>query len=183
MNDGFNYSITDSVSESGLGTDAEPSEETDSTAESDDNSYNPLPDSLGNDSLLSSDTEDIEEDSTENKTDNGETVMEDTEASLPSDSTLGASDYLPELEYIDYLLNVQLDEIQSVKSVSGNSINVTIDGNGMEALTGIQERQDRLLEGQEILINLVGCLFLAIVMEFLFNSAKRVMKKMSFRKE
>lgn len=188
MNDGYLDSFDDTASDSDNGYYEESADSTETESESISDTDNTLSDTVGNDTLLSSDTENNAEDITENQTDFTETALEnqtensETGSEISSDSSQDI-DYLSEIEYIDFLLNTQIDEMQSVKSVSGNSINVTIDSSGTEILQNISDNQVIMIDNQNVIINLLSCILLAIVMEYLINSAKRVMKKMSFRKE
>lgn len=144
------------------------------------NSSDTVSDTLGDDTLLSSDSESSSEDIANNQViDSSDSVQ----SSVPSsESTLEVStDYLPELEYIDYLLNEQLNTMKS--TVSGNSINVSFDSGSMQAITEIRDNQIVMQEDIKTVSVLISCVIFALCAEFLFNSAKRVVKNITNRKD
>ena len=193
MNDGF----TDISFDTGNGTDgivdSEVSERFDTSTDTEqavtDSDFS-LPDSLGNDFLLSSSTTDNAEVFAPSETpvpETGEEIQETVGPDSVTGSEGGVSsdsvNYIPELEYIDYLLNTQLDEMNAVQSVSGNSINVSFDDTTCQTLQDLARNQLVSIENQEIIINLVSCVLLAVVLDFLIASARRTAKKMHGRKE
>ena len=86
-----------------------------------------------------------------------------------------------ELEYIDYLLIEQNEILQS--TVSGNSVSVKIDDSVLEDLTAVSDNQQFIINNQSFLIGLVGCVLMAVCIEWLFASAKRSIKWLTGRKE
>lgn len=140
-------------------------------------------DPVGSDSDSATDTEVVPEDITSNEVDNTDSGTENGVDNQTSYEESSSVDYVSEFEYIDYLLNTQIDEMNAVQSVSGNSVVISIDETGMQTLAEIKQNQQIQIENQGVLINLCTCLLLVVVIDFLFASAKRIMKKMSFRKE
>lgn len=187
MNDGFNDSNSVSDSESDIGNDTESSEgsangNVSETSYGSDTAVS-VPDAVEYDFLLSSDSETDSETFADMEEADSEVDLEYDKYSQQIETLTYSPDYLPELEYIDYILHSQLDEMRSVKTVSGNSIYVSLDDSGTELLTDIHEKQNALIVGQNAIFSLLSCILLVLTMEYLINSAKRIMKKMSFRKE
>lgn len=150
-----------------------------------------LSDTMGSTDQSIADTE-ASTDGTENTSDIGAENSTESSMENPSDSSETSPDtvtvteqidYTPEIEYIDYLLNEQLNEMKSVKTVSGNSIVVTFDDTGSQLLADIKTNQQTIIDGQAVAANLISCLLLAVMIEFMSNSAKRVSKKLFNRKE
>lgn len=180
MNDEFDYSGTDSDSVADVGSIGEVESEDigqNDSSSTDDDSGDFVSDALGSDSLLSSDSESNQENIENGSVSNTET---DVESSEPVSEITG--DYMPELEYIDYLLKEQLNTMQAV-TVSGNSISVSLDNGSLQALTEVKENQISIQEEIKTISVLVSCVIFALCAEFLFNSAKRVVKNMTNRKE
>lgn len=180
MNDEFDYSGADSDSVADVGSIGEvESEDTgqNDSSSTDDDSGDLVSDALGSDSLLSSDSESNQENIENGSVSNTEIDVEGTES--VSEMT---GDYMPELEYIDYLLKEQLNTMQAV-TVSGNSISVSLDNGGLQALTEVKENQISIQEEIKTISVLVSCVIFALCAEFLFNSAKRIVKNMTNRKE
>lgn len=181
MNDEFDYSGTDSDSVANVESigevESEDTGQNDSSSTADDDSGDIVSDTMGSDSLLPSDSE-INQENTENDSvSNTETDVENSDS--VSEIT---EDYMPELEYIDYLLKEQLTNMQAV-TVSGNSISVSLDNDSLQALTEVKENQISIQEEIKTISVLVSCVIFALCAEFLFNSAKRVVKNMTNRKE
>ena len=180
MNDEFDYSGADSDSvadvESIGEVESEDTGQNDSSS-TDDDSGDLVSDALGSDSLLSSDSESNQENIENGSVSNTDTDVEGTES---VSEMIG--DYMPELEYIDYLLKEQLNTMQAV-TVSGNSISVSLDNNSFQVLTEVSENQISIQEEIKTISVLVSCVIFALCAEFLFNSAKRVVKNMTNRKE
>ena len=113
MNDEFDYSGIDSDSvadvESIGEVESEDTGQNDSSSTDDDDSGDFVSDALGSDSLLSSDSESNQENIENGSVSNTETDVENSET--VSEMT---GDYMPELEYIDYLLKEQLNTMQAV---------------------------------------------------------------------
>lgn len=191
MNDGLASISTDTDNGADFGLDAEVAgnSSTDSGTESDfDTSGDSVSDALGDSSLLPSDTTDSAETPTpsentdsENSTENTESV--ETEEMTDSQPSSFDGEYLPELEYIDFLLNTQIEEMNAVQTVSGNSIHVTFDDTINQTLQEMNTSQLAALENQSAIINLLSCVLLAVVIDFLIASARRTAKKMHGRKE
>ncbi len=186
MNDGFDNNINDAVSDSVSELVGEYQDESgvDTGTEQDiTDSDNTVSDSVGNDTILPSDSE-VD---TENTATDSEIASEiGAEIGLDSAPTLtetGDINYLPELEYIDYLLNEQLTGLKSVTSVSGNSITVSFDDTSSQLLTDIRTDIGTMIEGQQLISTLLTSVLVAVVLEYLFASAKRIMKKSTNRKE
>lgn len=181
MNDEFDYSGIDSDSvadvESTGEVESEDTGQNDSSSTDDDDSGDFVSDALGSDSLLSSDSESNQENIENDSVSNTETDVGNSES--VSEMT---GDYMPELEYIDYLLKEQLNTMQAV-TVSGNSISVSLDNGSLLALTEVKENQISIQEEIKTISVLVSCVIFALCAEFLFNSAKRVVKNMTNRKE
>ena len=185
MNDGIYDSTFDTDSAENVGDIGESensfseSSETESIYDSDNSSDN-VSDALGDNSILSTDTESSTEDIEDNQVVDTPDSVQTTV--LGSESTSEVSvDYLPELEYIDYLLNEQLNTMKS--TVSGNCINVTLDSGSLQALTDIRENQIVIQNNIQSVSVLVSCIIFALCAEFLFNSAKRVVKNITNRKD
>lgn len=180
MNDEFDYSGTDSDSvadvESIGEVESEDTGQNDSLS-TDDDSGDFVSDTMGSDSILPSGSESNQENTENGSVSNTEI---DVESSEPVSEITG--DYMPELEYIDYLLKEQLTNMQAV-TVSGNSISVSLDNNSLQALTEVNENQISIQEEIKTISVLVSCVIFALCAEFLFNSAKRVVKNMTNRKE
>lgn len=191
MNDGLASISTDTDNGADFGLDAEVAgnSSTDSGTEPDfDTSGDSVSDALGDSSLLSSDTTDSaetpapsENTDSENSTENTESV--ETEEMTDSQPSSFDGEYLPELEYIDSLLNTQIEEMNAVQTVSGNSIHVTFDDTINQTLQEMNTSQLAALENQSVIINLLSCVLLAVVIDFLIASARRTAKKMHGRKE
>ena len=186
MNDGFDNNIDDAVSDSASELVGEHQNESgvDTELEQDfADSDNTVSDTVGDDNILSSDSES----DTENSTTDSEIASEiGAEIGLDSAPTLtetGDINYLPEMEYIDYLLNEQLTGLKSVTSVSGNSITVSFDDTSSQLLTDIRTDIGTMIEGQQLISTLLTSVLVAVVLEYLFASAKRIMKKSTNRKE
>lgn len=181
MNDEFDYSGTDSDSvadvESIGEVESEDTGQNDSSSTDDDDSGDIVSDAMGSDSLLPSDSESNQENTENDSVSNTETDVGSSES--VSEIT---GDYMPELEYIDYLLKEQLNTMQAV-TVSGNSISVSLDNDSLQALTEVKENQISIQEEIKTISVLVSCVIFALCAEFLFNSAKRVVKNMTNRKE
>lgn len=181
MNDEFDYSGTDSDSvadvESIGEVESEDTGQNDLSSTDDDDSGDIVSDAMGSVSILPSDSESNQENTENDSVSNTETDVESSEA--VSEIT---GDYMPELEYIDYLLKEQLTNMQAV-TVSGNSISVSLDNDSLQALTEVKENQISIQEEIKTISVLVSCVIFALCAEFLFNSAKRVVKNMTNRKE
>ena len=177
MNDKLNYSGTTPDSgeitvESGSVT--ESTEPTDNSTDVDTG----VSDTLGSDDLLPTAPEDIKEVLTGSETENTVDIPQTV-----SDTSTDLSGIYSELEYIDYLLIEQTDLLQNTLTVSGNSVSVSIDNTGMQALTSVADNQLVLIENQNVLIGLIGCVLMAVCIDFLFASAKRSIKWLTGRKE
>lgn len=135
---------------------------------------NDIPTSLG-DSEVSA-NEEIDLSNEASSIENIENINENT-----TSETTDLSGIYTELEYIDYLILEQTSLMRD--TVSGNSINVNLDNYTKEAFVTVTEQQNKLIESQNIIISLVGCVLLAICIQFLFASAKRSVKWFSGRKE
>lgn len=182
VNDRFIYFDIDTDSGADIGENGEVQNDVSDVPENIDSGtsdINSVSDTLGSDYVDNTTPEDIQEDIESNEVDNTSDSME-YETSY---SESGAVDYIPELEYIDYLLNEQLNEMKSVQTVSGNSVLVTFDDSSMQMLTEIRDNQVTQIENQNVMINLIGCLLFSVVAEYLILSSKRVMKKMVNRRE
>lgn len=180
MNDEFDYSGADSDSVADVESIGEVESEDTGQADSLPNTNDSgdfVSDAMGSDSLLSSDSESNQENIENGSVSNTETDVENSES--VSEMT---GDYMPELEYIDYLLKEQLYTMQAV-TVSGNSISVSLDNGSLQALTEVKENQISIQEEIKTISVLVSCVIFALCAEFLFNSAKRVVKNMTNRKE
>ena len=140
----------------------------------DSDSNNDISTSLG-DSEVSA-NEEIDLSNEASSFENIENINENT-----TSETTDLSGIYSELEYIDYLILEQTNLIRD--TVSGNSINVNLDNYTKEAFVTVTEQQNKLIESQNIIISLVGCVLLAISIQFLFASAKRSIKWFSGRKE
>ena len=186
MNDGFDNIIDDAVSDSASELVGEYQDEIGNDTESEQDitdSDNTVSDTVGDDNILSSDSEadkEIIANDSENITDNVTGTGADT---APTLTETGDINYLPELEYIDYLINEQLTGFQSVTSVSGNSITVSFDDSSSQLLTDIRTDIGTMIEGQQSISTLLTSVLVAVVLEYLFASAKRIMKKSTNRKE
>lgn len=185
MNDGVNNSGTDTDSGTVIAEDAGtapdvPAVPEDSTSDVGDT--NSVSDTVGDFAFPVADTESVAEDTTDNTLDNSEVGMEVSESTTESSSD-SSVDYTYELNNIEYWQMQQLEQMQAVQSVSGNSIMVSFDDDSMQALTEIQEKQDMLIDGQETFCGLMGCLVLAVCAEWLIGSAKRAVKNFTGRKE
>lgn len=180
MDDEFDYSGTDSDSVADVESIGEV--ESDDTGQADslpntNDSSDSVSNAVGSDSLLFPDSENNQENTENSSVSDTETGMEGSE--IFSEMT---GDYMPELEYIDYLLKEQLTNMQAV-TVSGNSISVSLDNGSLQALTEVKENQISIQEEIKTISVLVSCVIFALCAEFLFNSAKRVVKNMTNRKE
>ena len=140
-------------------------------------------DAMGSDTDIVADTESGAQSITDIPLDNTENSMESENGYFEDYTQSNDLEYLPELEYIDYLLAEQIQNQIMVQSVSGNSIMVTIDDTGMQMLTEIRDNQYITHEKCDTMINLLGCLLLAVIIEYLVMSSKRIVKKMMNRKD
>lgn len=140
-------------------------------------------DAMGSDNSADANTENNEKNIEGDTVDNTESGLEAEEEFFADYQENEAIDYTPELEYIDYLLSMQIQNQISVQSENGKSIVVSLDDSSMQALTEIKQNQIITHEKCELMINLVGCLLLAVVLEYLIMSSKRVVKKMTNRKD
>ena len=140
-------------------------------------------DAMGSDYNDDANTENNEKNIEGNTVGYTESSMETEEGFFEDYQENEMIDYTPELEYIDYLLSMQIQNQLSVQSVSGNSIMVSLDDSSMQAITEIRQNQIITHEKCETMINLVGCLLLAVVLEYLIMSSKRIVKKMTNRKD
>lgn len=187
MNDGFTDLSLDTDNATDLGTDADSSKpsDTDSDIGQDSSaSDSSVSDSLGDSDSVSSDTEDTETDSDISETEDTESAVDGSAVSPPKEiADSETADYLSELEYIDFLLNSQLDEMNAVQSVSGNSVNISFDDTTNQTLQNIRQGQLESIDNQSMIINLLSCVLLAVVLDFLIASARRSAKKMHGRKE
>lgn len=186
MNDGFDNINDDAVSDSDNELDGGYQDEIGNDTESEQDiidSDNIVSDSVGDDTILSSDSEDDTEISATDSEIASDIVPETGMDSAPTLTETGDINYLPELEYIDYLLNEQLTGFQSVTSVSGNSITVSFDDTSSQLLTDIRTDIGTMIEGQQLISTLLTSVLVAVVLEYLFASAKRIMKKSTNRKE
>lgn len=180
MNDRFIYCSTDTVSGNSIGENdgsgtAVP--ELPENNDSNNNSADSVSDSMGSDIKPIADTESNSGDTEADTLSDSETGMED--AIYYQSETV---DYTSEIEYIDYLLNEQLQEIKSVQTVSGNSINVTLDNDAIQMLTEIHIKQDKIIESYDTVGNTVSCLLLVVCLGYFTASARRVVKRMFNRK-
>lgn len=186
MNDGFDNNIDDAVSDSASELVGEHQDESGVDTELGQDitdSDNTVSDSVGDDNILSSDSEADTEIIANDSEIAPDIVPETGMDSAPTITETGDINYLPELEYIDYLLNEQLTGIQSVTSVSGNSITVSFDDTSSQLLTDIRTDIGTMIEGQQLISTLLTSVLVAVVLEYLFASAKRIMKKSTNRKE
>lgn len=183
-NDRFDNNDTASDNDETVGSNGEPEREGFST---DTNSFidtatDTVPDSVENDNNPFADTETVED----TTADNTENILSDSSDDTVSDSEIGtdsSSDNYEvtvessELEYIEYLLNTQIDDFQSIKNtVSGNSVNVIIDSGTKETLTTMEENQRTAINNQSTIILFLSCVLLVLVLDFMSRSAKRVIK-------
>ena len=181
MNDGVNNSGTDTDSGTVIAEDAGTAPDVSAVPEdstSDVGDTNSVSDTVGDSAFPVADTESNSESTEIGSVDGSETSVENTESG--ADSTI---DYTYELNNIEYWQMQQLEQMQAVKSVSGNSIMVSFDDDSMQALTEIQEKQDMLIDGQATFCGLMGCLVLVVCAEWLIGSAKRAVKNFTGRKE
>lgn len=186
MNGRYYYLCPDTDSGNGIGENGEyennDAELPEDNVSSNDSSVN-VSDSVGSDSDIITDTESDSGNIENSAVDNTESGMETKEEFSADYTESDRVDYTPELEYIDYLLSTQIQNQLAVQSVSGNSVVVTFDDAGTQMLTEIRDNQIVTHEKCDMMINLVGCLLLAVVAEYLIMSSKRVMKRMVNRKE
>lgn len=157
-----------------------------------DNSGDTVSDTVGTDTVLSSDTETVTE-SNENSENTGtendlQNTASDTESTLEATAEVNTDisaetgiDYTPELEYIDYLLNEQLVTMRS--TVSGNCINVSLDDNSLQAVSELSSNQLLIHEELKTVSVLLSCIVFCLCADFLFMSAKRVVKNITNRKD
>ena len=186
MNDGFDNIIDDAVSDSASELVGEHQDEFGVDTEHEQgisDSDNSISDSVGDDNILSSDSEADTENSAIDSEIASDIVSETGLDSAPTLTETGDINYLPELEYIDYLLNEHLTGLKSVTSVSGNSITVSFDDTSSQLLTDIRTDIGTMIEGQQLISTLLTSVLVAVVLEYLFASAKRIMKKSTNRKE
>lgn len=186
MNDGFDNNNDDAVSDSNNELVGEYQDEIGNDTESEQDfidSDNIVSDSVGDDTVLPSDSEADTENSATDSEIASDAVSEAGLDSAPTLTETGDINYLPELEYIDYLLNEQLAGLKSVTSVSGNSITVSFDDTSSQLLTDIRTDIGTMIEGQQLISTLLTSVLVAVVLEYLFASAKRIMKKSTNRKE
>lgn len=186
MNDGFDNNIDDAVSDSASELVGEHQDESGVDTEPKQNiidSDNTVSDTVGDDNILSSDSEADTENSTTDSEITSEIGAEIGLDSAPTLTETGDINYLPELEYIDYLLNEQLTGLKSVTSDAGNSITVSFDDTSSQLLTDIRTDISTMIEGQQLISTLLTSVLVAVVLEYLFASAKRIMKKSTNRKE
>ena len=186
MNGRYCYLYPDTDSGNGIGENGEyennDAELPEDNVSSNDSSVN-VSDTVGGDSDIITDTESDSgyiEDSTVDNTESGMETKEEFSADYTESDRV---DYTPELEYIDYLLSMQIQNQLAVQSEAGNSVVVSFDDVGMQILTEIRDNQIVTHEKCDMMNNLVGCLLLAVVAEYLIMSSKRVMKRMINRKE
>lgn len=185
MNDGIDNIIDDTSgttdisedagNEGNLGNDTEPEQSVN-------NSGDTVSDSMGSDNNGASDSETIQEDIESDAVDSEESGMETSGGSETYYTESSAVDYTPELEYIDYLLNQQLTEMNAVQTVSGNSVLVSFDDASTQLLVDIKTGQEVVIEGQTALFGLVSCVLMVICIDYFTASARRVVKKMFNRK-
>lgn len=186
MNDGFNNYIDDAVSDSASELVGEHQEESGVDTEPKQgitDSDNTVSDTVGDDTILSSDSEVDAENTTTDSEIASDIVSETGLDSAPTLTETGDINYTPELEYIDFLLNEQLTGLKSVTSVSGNSITVSFDDTSSQLITDIRTDIGTMIEGQQLISTLLTSVLVAVVLEYLFASAKRIMKKSTNRKE
>ena len=186
MNDRFNYINPASVSGTDSGENGEYENNVSDVPEIDENStgmVDTVSDAMGSDTDIVADTESGAQSITDIPLDNTENSMESENGYFEDYTQSNDLEYLPELEYIDYLLAEQIQNQIMVQSVSGNSIMVTIDDTGMQMLTEIRDNQYITHEKCDTMINLLGCLLLAVIIEYLVMSSKRIVKKMMNRKD
>ncbi len=185
MNDGINDINDDTLGGTDIPEDAGDSGETGSDTQSNesiDNSGDAVFDSMGSDNNGVSDSEAVQEIIENDSLDSEESGVETSGGSETYYTETGAVDYTPELEYIDYLLNQQLTELNAVQTVSGNSVLVSFDDTSAQLLVDIQTGQETIIEGQTALFGLVSCVLMVICIDYFTASARRVVKKMFNRK-
>lgn len=185
MNDGIDNISDDTVGGTDITENAGDSGETGSDTQSNesiDNSSDTVSDSMGSDDNGVSNTETIQEDIESDAVDNSESDVEASGGSETFYTESGTVDYTPELEYIDYLLNQQLTEMNAVQTVSGNSVLVSFDDASAQLLVDIKTGQETIVTGQTALFGLVSCVLMAICIDYFTASARRVVKKMFNRK-
>lgn len=187
MNDGLTDLFSDTDSGADLG-EAPGFSETDNTASDTQQDFpasdSSVSDTVGSSDLLPSDTEDTETDFDVSETEDTEASSDGSSDFLSEDITNSESmDYLSELEYIDFLLNTQIDEMNAVQTVSGNSVRISFDDTTNQTLQDMRQSQLDLLDNQNAIINLLSCVLLCVVLDFLIASARRTAKKMHGRKE
>ena len=189
MNDGFIDSGTNTDNGTNIDEDAGTTTDFPEVPEddtSDDTGIDSVSDTMGSDIEPATDTEGVQKDIEGDSLDNTETGLEVQENISAGSSESGAAssiDYTYELNNIEYWQMQQLEQMQAVQSVSGNSIMVTFDDDSMQVLTEVQEKQDALIDGQTTFCGLMGCLVLAVCAEWLIGSAKRAVKHFTGRKE
>lgn len=185
MNDGFSNSVIDTDSgevfaENGeIGNDVQPVPESDTSNAS---VSSDVSDPVGSDILSGSDTESSTEIVESSAVDSSETGMETShnDAQTSADTSV---DYSYKLDNIEYRLMQQLDTMQSTKSVSGNSLVVSLDSASMETLTDMQQNQKDIITGQNALYGLLGCVLFALCADFIVHSVKRVFKNITGKGE
>ena len=189
MNDGTNNSGTDTDNGTGVGEDVGTTSDFPEIPEdntSDDTGIDSVSDTMGSNIEPTTDTEGVQEDIESDPVDNTETGLEVQENIFAGSSEIGAAssiDYTYELNNIEYWQIQQLEEMQAIQSVSGNSIMVTLDADSMETLVQVQEKQDTAIEHLDTFCGLMACLVFAVCAEFLIHSAKRTVKHFTGRKE
>lgn len=186
MNDRYNYIRFDTDSGTDVGengTDENDGGELSTKDNDTDSGGDSVSDAVGSDSDSDTDTESDAENIESDAVADTESGVESSENDASDYAQSGEVDYLSELEYIDYLLNTQIENQEAVLSVSGNSVNVSLDDESMQLLTEIRDGQLVMHGKCDVLINLMSCLLLAVVVEYLIMSSKRVMKKMVNRKD
>lgn len=185
MNDGIDNLIDDTSgstdipedagNEGNVGNDTEPEQ-------SANNSGDTVSDTMGSDNNGVSDSETVQEDTESDAVDSEENGVEISGGSETYYAETGTVDYTPELEYIDYLLNQQLTEMNAVQTVSGNSVLVSFDDTSTQLLVDIKAGQETIIDGQTALFGLVSCVLMVICIDYFTASARRVVKKMFNRK-
>ncbi len=180
MNDRFIYCSTDTVSGNSIGENDGSGTSVPELPEDNDsgnNSTDSVSDTVGSDIESASDTESDSGDTEVDAVSDSETSMENATYYQSE-----AVDYTSEIEYIDYLLNEQLQEMKSVQTVSGNSINVTLDNDTMQMLTEIKQNQIEIGGKCDGIMSIAYCILFVGILSYLLGSSRRVVKKMFNRK-
>lgn len=181
-NDRFDNNDTDTDSNETIDHTGTDTETGDTTNTGDDTADNSVPDSMGDDYIPPADTETPSDSSPADSETIPETGLDNPESFTETNTDDSQGGYeitveASELEYIEYLLNTQIDDFQTVKdTVSGNSVNITLDTGTKETLTAMETNQRTLIDGQNALLLLLSCVLLALVFDFMSRSAKRVIK-------